>query len=80
MNRRETFRKIAIFAAIPCGGILGFICGGDICEGILHLQGRGNSHNDMFPVVASAMFGVILGAILLPFSIWFFTRKKGNKV
>lgn len=78
MNQKYTIRGIAIFLAIPCGAVLGFICGGELCERILRLQGRGNSHNDMYPVVSAAMVGVILGAILLPLGIWFFTRKKGG--
>lgn len=80
MNRKDTLRGIAILTAIPCGGVLGFVCGGEICVGVLHLQGRGNAHNDMYPVAASAMLGVVCGAILLPLGVWFFTRKKSDRV
>jgi glycerol uptake facilitator-like aquaporin len=55
-----------IIAAIPAGGFGGFLCGYYLCLGILMILGMGNSHNDMFTVVAAGMLGVAVGALLLP--------------
>jgi len=75
MRHKPTIRGIAIFATVLLGGALGFVCGGELCVGILHLQGRGNSHNDMYPVVASAMAGLIVGVLLTRLGVWFFFAK-----
>jgi hypothetical protein len=75
MKSKTVLRWLMIVAAIPAGGFGGFLCGYYLCLGILMLLGMGNSHNDMFTVVAAGMLGVAVGALLLPVCVWFFTRQ-----
>ncbi|MFA6544748.1 MAG: hypothetical protein WCS99_10005 [Limisphaerales bacterium] len=75
MNSKTALRWLMIVAAIPAGGVGGYFCGCYLCLGILKLQGMGNSHNDMFTVVAAGMLGVAIGSLLLPACVWFFTRQ-----
>jgi hypothetical protein len=74
--REDVPRWAWVLAALPTGGIIGFFGGYYLSLGILLLQGQGNSHNDMFTVVFSGMFGALVGAALLPVVAWFATRKR----
>lgn len=76
MNPRGFLRWIGVVVAIPAGGFFGFVSGYYVCFGILYLQGKGNSHNDLFTVVAAGMLGLALGAVLCPFGAWFLTRER----
>jgi hypothetical protein len=57
-------------AAVPIGAFIGFFLAGEICSMVLHLQGRGESHADVFPVVGAAVFGLLAGAIASPILTW----------
>ena len=76
MKPKGIVRWILIIVAIPAGGFVGFLMAYYLCLGVLCLQGKGNSHNDMFTVVAAGMLGSPVGALLLPFCAWFFTRER----
>jgi hypothetical protein len=76
MNSKYVLRWLGIVVAIPAGGFFGFICAYEVCLGILYLQGKGNSHDDMFTVVAAGMLGSVLGALLVPLCTWFLTRQR----
>jgi len=73
---KDVPRWVWALAALPAGGIIGFFGGYYLSLGILLLQGRGNSHNDMFTVVFSGMVGALVGAVLLPVVAWLATRKR----
>ncbi len=74
MKSKDVWRWFGVIVAIPAGAICGFPCGYFICLGLLLLQGKGSSHNDIFSVYAAGRLGVPLGAILLPFCVRHFTR------
>jgi hypothetical protein len=66
IKSRDTRTAVAIIGSVLLGAILGFYVGGAICYSVLRLQGRGGSHNDMLPVAAAGMAGMLVGAIVLP--------------
>ncbi|EEF57398.1 hypothetical protein [Pedosphaera parvula] len=73
----KTFsRWLMILLAIPAGLAPGFFAGSAIASRILHLQGKGHSHNDMFTVVTSGMLGAAVIAVLFPLVVWFLTRQR----
>jgi hypothetical protein len=74
MTLKTFSRWLMILLAIPAGLAPGFFAGSEIASRILHLQGKGNSHNDAITVVASGMIGAAIGAILFPILAWFLTR------
>jgi hypothetical protein len=75
-SRRGIWLRVAIIAAVPIGALLGGYCGSEICYVILRQQGRGESHNDIMPVAASGMAGLIVGGIVLPLIILFLTKSQ----
>lgn len=76
MNSRNVLRWLGVAIAIPAGGFFGFISGYYMCLGILHLQNKGNSHNDVYTVVAAGGLGLVLGALFLPFCVWSSSRER----
>jgi hypothetical protein len=79
MHRKDTSRWLTVFAAIACGGAIGFVCAGALCKGFLHWQQSDTSDVDTFRGVVLTIIGVIVISILLPLAIWFFIRKKTDK-
>jgi hypothetical protein len=69
-------RWVWVAAAIVVGGMGGFLCGYYLCAGMLTLVGRGNSHNDIFTLLTSAMVGAGVGGGLFPVLLWFFIRDR----
>lgn len=76
MKPKGLVRWLGVVVAIPAGGFVGFLAAYYLCLGVLYLLGKGNSHNDMFTVVAAGMLGLPVGALLLPFCAWFITRER----
>ena len=76
MKRERESRWFWVVAAFPVGGFVGYTCGFYLAFGILSLQGKGNSHNDMFTIVFSGVLGAGLGAVLLSVLTWFFRRNR----
>ena len=66
IKSRDTRTAVATIASVPLGALLGLYAGGFVCYGVLRLQGRGGSHNDMLPMAAAGMAGLLVGAIALP--------------
>ena len=71
---KTKLRWPVIIAAIPVGAVLGYLCLGYAWEGLLHLQGKGHSHNDLVSMVVAGLLGAVVGTFSLPFCIWRFTR------
>jgi len=69
-------RWLWVLATLPLCGILGYVCGYYVSLGIPHLHGKGNSHNDMFTIVFSAILGAGVGSLLFPVLTWLFTRNR----
>ncbi|MEJ0089930.1 MAG: hypothetical protein WDM80_09330 [Limisphaerales bacterium] len=76
MNGKAIIRWLAVSVAIPVGGFCGFIAGYYSCLGILSLQSMGNSHDDIYTVLGAGGLGMLIGAFLIPFCIWYFTRQE----
>ena len=76
MKPKGESRWFWVVAALPVGLILGFFCGYYASLGILLLQGKGNSHNDMFTMVFGGVLGAAVGAVLLPVLTWLFKRNR----
>jgi hypothetical protein len=74
MKPNVALRWLGVLVAIPTGAFIGFLAAYYVCLGVLYLQGKGHSHNDMFTVVTAGMLGLPAGALLLPFFVWLFTR------
>ena len=53
MIRKDIIRWLAVAGAIPVGAFCGFLCGYYLCLGILSLQGKGNSHDDVYTVLGA---------------------------
>ena len=60
------WQKVGILAAFPLGALLGGYLSCEGCHRILRLQGRGEAHNDMMPVAASVVLGLLVGGVALP--------------
>ena len=76
-RRRKGWRaRSLIMASVPVGAVLGGYSGSGICSFVLHLQGRGESHNDLIPFVAAGIFGLLVGGIALPVVVIFLTKPK----
>jgi hypothetical protein len=78
MIRKTVLRGLVIVAAIPIGWAAGFPSGYYLCLGILMLQGKGNSHQDMYTVVAAGGLGSLLGALFVPVLAWYLCRGRKN--
>lgn len=72
---RGVWQKLAIVVAVPVGALLGGYSGSGICYMILRLQGRGESHDDIIPVAALGMLGLLVGGIVLPLIVRRFAKK-----
>jgi cation transporter-like permease len=59
------------------GAIIGFVSGGAICSAVLHAHGRGESHADILPVVASAIAGTFTCAVAFPVTVFLIVRNRG---
>ena len=66
IKSRDTRIAVALIGSVPLGGILGFYAGCSICYGVLRLQGRGESHDDVISLAGAGMLGMLVGAIVLP--------------
>lgn len=74
MNLKGQLRWFVVIIAIPVGLVVGFFCGYYLCCGVLYLQGKGNSHDDVYSVIGSGGLGSVIGALLLPIITWLTTR------
>ena len=81
-SRRGVRQRVAIIAAVPIGALLGGYYGSGICYFVLRQQGRGESQNDMLPVAASGMAGLLVGGVALPLIVLLLTSrpKKDDQV
>ena len=77
MNVKRIMRWSLVAIAVPVGAVLGYYVGAFLCLGVLTLQNRGDSHNDMYTIIAIGILGVILGMVFLPFWVSRFTRRLG---
>ncbi len=75
--KRQGWRaRSMVMASVPVGGFFGGFCGGGLCSLVLHLQGRGESHNDLISFAAAGLFGMLVGGIASPVIALFLTRTK----
>ena len=74
MNGKRILRWLAILIAIPLGGFWGLL----VTDWLWHISGRGNSHGDVANVLGSDVLGVLVGALLIPYCLWHFTRRMGG--
>ena len=58
------------------GAILGMVAGWLATSGVLLMLGMGHSHNDLFTVAAGTILGAPVGAVVLPFAMWWRTRRR----
>ena len=75
-DNKPGWRTWLVVGSVPLGAIMGFVLGGQICQWILELQGRGHSHGDAIPVVASGVLGAIVGPLILPLIVWLLVRNR----
>ncbi len=75
MNPGQKWRPIAVIAAFPAGMFGGYYSGSLLFLGILRMQGRGNSHGDLIPIVAGGVLGAVAGTIILPLIVWLLMRE-----
>ncbi|HEY4415379.1 MAG TPA: hypothetical protein VGO57_06775 [Verrucomicrobiae bacterium] len=75
-RRSGIWQKVTIIVAVPIGAVAGGYCGSTICNHVMHLQGSGESHDDIIPIAASAMAGLLIGGLVLPLLCLLLTRKK----
>lgn len=66
--------------ALPVGILLGALAGSATCVAILHAQGMGHSHNDMFTIALSQLAGAVAGAVLLPVLAWRLAEKRKKRL
>ena len=71
---RLSLRFVSVAFAFPVGALLGFSGAAALCAGILMLKGTGNSDNDTITSISVGIMGFIVGAILIPWCTWRFTR------
>lgn len=76
MNLKGPLRWLVVTIAIPVGLVAGYFCGYYLCVGILYLQGKGNSHDDLYSVLGSGGLGSVIGALLLPIIAWLLTKDR----
>jgi hypothetical protein len=76
MKLKRASRWVCVVAALPAGVVLGFFSGYYLSLGILLLQGKGHSHDDIITVVGSGVLGAAIGALLFPVLVWFLTRAR----
>ena len=74
MALKSKVRWLAIVVALPVGAALGYLFVGYGWYVVLHLQGKGHSHNDLVSMAIAGLIGAAVGTFLLPFCIWLFTR------
>jgi len=74
--RQGFWARAIIVASIPLGGLIGGCCGWSISSFALHLQGKGQSHDDMIALVGSGVLGMLVGSITLPVIAFFLTKTK----
>jgi hypothetical protein len=79
MNLRPLARCFFILAAAPLGAVAGFPCGYFATLGVLRLEGKGNSHEDIYTLVSAGPLGAVVGVILFPIATWVLTRQRRNK-
>ena len=65
--------------ALPIGALLGGLTGSTMCVAILHAQGLGHSHNDMFTIAFAQLGGAATGALLLPALAWKLEGRRKKK-
>lgn len=68
---------LLMFASLG-GAVLGFFGGGLICTALLHIQGRGSSHVDLLPVVASCVVGMFVCAVAFPIVLWAIVSRRSK--
>ena len=74
--RQGFWARAIIVASIPLGGLIGGCCGWSINSLVLHLQGKGQSHDDTIALVGSGVLGLLIGSITLPVIAFFLTKKE----
>jgi predicted membrane protein len=72
MNGKSITRWLAISVASPIGGFGGVLVADWLCR--LTLGGL-NAHGDVAAVLGTEALGVLIGASVLPFFIWYLTRQ-----
>lgn len=71
MKGKHILRVLAIWAGIPAGGF----CGLQVADYYDRWSlGGGNGHGQAAEVLGDDALGVLLGAILVPFCIWYLTQ------
>jgi hypothetical protein len=76
LKRKRWWARFMIIASVPVGAFLGGYCGSSICSLVLHLQGRGESHNDLISFAVAGVFGMLVGGIVAPLVALFLTKPK----
>ena len=72
MKGKPILRWLAILVAMPVGGVCGMLAADYLCRLSL---GGGNAHGDVAAVLGSDVLGALIGALLVPFCVWYFTRQ-----
>jgi hypothetical protein len=75
MNGKSVIRCLAISVTIPIGSYCGVLVADWLCR---FLPGGGTSHGDIATVLGAEALGVLVGALLLPFCVWYITRRARN--
>ena len=73
------FKKAArrfVIPSIPAGAAIGYFVGYYGCLGVLKLQGKGSSHNDMITLVVAGGLAAVFGALTLPIITWSIMRNQ----
>jgi hypothetical protein len=71
MKTKSLLLRFAIMVAVPIGGL----CGMQVADWLYcFTSGGGNSHGDIAGRLGSDALGIVIGAVLLPYVLWYFTR------
>ena len=70
MRKLHVSDWIVLFASAPVGAALGAVVGWYGTVLVMHLEGHGTSHNDLFTAAGVVMLATCGGAIGGPLLIW----------
>ena len=72
VSGKSIMRWLAVAVATPVGGFCGMVVADCLCRFAL---GGLNAHGDIATVLGAEALGILIGALLVPFCVWYFTRQ-----